>query len=466
MSAAHFENRKKHAARLWSEYTQAGSPRQLDKWLAQRLKAEKKFGSQDRRFYSNALFSAARYSHAYLFFVFCRQQMRVKRVDEILDLDDSVKRRLLTEFSTATSSESDAWSLLQNAEATALMEFVFQCSLGDHAEHHELAAFQKRCEERYQALTDTAGTTANDSLTLLLLSFGIPAAWTEPLRQRIVSSSWDAAQTCSFIRGQNTRAPLWIRLNHPDHRDEVEHDLSGHGLKVIWNGPLRASVEGSFGIYQCKTFTSGLFEIQDLASQEISASVKARPGERVWDACAGGGGKTVALAAELRGKGALYATDIRDYKLDEVKRRTQRAGFHNVRTMVWNGERALEIGLEVSSQSGFDAVLVDAPCSSSGTWRRNPDARFRTGTSLGREELFALQRQILNQAAAQVRPGGRLIYGTCSWCVEENERIADSFLKQNREYQLQTQTGSLGRLLGFPEHDSDTMYVAAFERRS
>ncbi|NBW83226.1 RsmB/NOP family class I SAM-dependent RNA methyltransferase, partial [bacterium] len=211
----------------------------------------------------------------------------------------------------------------------------------------------------------------------------------------------------------------------------MEQDLQSHELSVQWQDDARcAQVSGVFGVYQTNSFREGLFEVQDWASQQISLAVDAKPGQKIWDACAGGGGKTVALAAALKGKGALYASDIREHKLEEVRRRCLRAGFHNVRTLVWDGKQAPAFGKEIAIQAGFDAVLVDAPCSSSGTWRRNPDARLRIGGESERKSLWDLQKQLLTNALSLVRPGGRLVYGTCSWCVEENEDVFQGIANQ------------------------------------
>jgi 16S rRNA (cytosine967-C5)-methyltransferase len=125
---------------------------------------------------------------------------------------------------------------------------------------------------------------------------------------------------------------------------------------------------------------------------------------------------------------------------------------------VWDGVTAPQFGREVFLQAGFDSVLVDAPCSSSGTWRRNPDARLRIASRESRESLYALQRQLLANAARQVRRGGRLVYGTCSWCVEENEDVFTSVLKT---LQAVSPTESTMKLVGAPFVNSDTMFAAA-----
>jgi 16S rRNA (cytosine967-C5)-methyltransferase len=174
----------------------------------------------------------------------------------------------------------------------------------------------------------------------------------------------------------------------------------------------------------------------------------------VWDACAGGGGKTIQIAARLANRGAVYASDIREYKLKEVRRRAARARFDNVRSFAWAGGRVPELAREVAKQGGFHWVLVDAPCTSSGTWRRNPDAKFRLSTA-GLAELTALQGRLLQMAAGAVRPGGHLVYSSCSWLVEEDEAVVDGFLARNPDFELVRRS-----LEGAPGADADTMFSA------
>lgn len=466
MSVAHLESRKKHAARLWTEYTDAQGPRQLDKWIAQRLKVEKKFGSQDRKFYSNTLFSIARHLHSYLFRRHCILHFGLKDLSQFQSIDRATQKRALESFAQASSTESESWTLIRSASSDDLLDFVFSIVSPENSGFCELGAFQEQAEARFILPESSFSAQSFEALSALLLAYGIPIAWAEQVVQRARQCGWDSQTTLTFIRGQNERAPLWIRLNHADKKAIVEQELLSLGLTLSWADDVAASVEGSFGLYQAASFKSGYFEIQDLASQQIAASVRARPGEKIWDACAGGGGKTVALAADLRGKGALYATDVREYKLDEVKRRTIRAGFHNIRTLGWDASSTLKTGIEVERQSGFDAVLVDAPCSSSGTWRRNPDARLRVASFAHRSELVALQTKILKQASLQVRPGGRLVYATCSWCVDENEGVVQAFMEQAGKSFSKSSATQHGKLLGHPAQDSDTMFVAVFDRNS
>jgi 16S rRNA (cytosine967-C5)-methyltransferase len=205
-------------------------------------------------------------------------------------------------------------------------------------------------------------------------------------------------------------------------------------------------------------YRQGVVEIQDLASQQIAAAIAVRSGEKVWDCCAGAGGKSLAIAARMNNKGVLLATDLHGYKLDELKRRAKRAQLGNVRTFTWAGDEPLRLPKEIAQQKGFDWVLVDAPCSSSGTWRRNPDARWRFAPT-DTAELVVLQQKILHNSAVAVRVGGHLVYATCSWQVSENEAQIALFLQNNPVFSLISQT-----ILGAPQIDADTMFVAVLKR--
>ena len=205
-------------------------------------------------------------------------------------------------------------------------------------------------------------------------------------------------------------------------------------------------------------YEKGWIEIQDRASQRIGEALTLEPGAFVWDACAGGGGKSLQLAARLMGRGSIYVSDVRAYKLDEVKKRADRGGFTNIRQLSWDGKSVPEVPKVVSKRGGFDAILVDAPCSSSGTWRRNPDARFRLNENHVRE-LTDIQRGMIDHILPLLRPAGELLYATCSWFYEENEELVQNWLSRHPDLRLVDMS-----MVGAPKDDSDTMFYARFVR--
>src|SRR6185369_2246042 len=171
-------------------------------------------------------------------------------------------------------------------------------------------------------------------------------------------------------------------------------------------------------------FLSGAIEVQDEGSQLLGYLVAPKRGELVIDFCAGAGGKTLLLGALMRSTGRLYAYDVSDKRLSKLKPRAARAGLSNVHPVVLDNEN----DIRVKRMAGkADRVLVDAPCSGLGTLRRNPDLKWRQSPE-SVAELTAKQSAILTAAARLVKPGGRLVYATCSLLEEENEAIVAAFL--------------------------------------
>jgi 16S rRNA (cytosine967-C5)-methyltransferase len=320
--------------------------------------------------------------------------------------------------------------------------------------------------EAFESLSDAASscfkaaahaeTSLLVPLRVLLLRAGIPLWFAAPLLERWRTSGWSGATVERFLSLQNSRSPLWLRMNYPERAQEVVAELRKEAFDTVAIGEAAIQATGAKGIFATEGYRNGLFEIQDLASQGIGQAVANAPGETVWDCCAGGGGKTMQIAARAKNKGVVYASDVREYKLEEVKKRARRAGFFNIRCVPWQGDALPAFPKEIERRSGFDWVLVDAPCSSAGTWRRNPDAKYRTQEK-NIENLGELQLRLLTNASKAVRPGGHLVYSTCSWIVDENEGIAARFLASQPQFRLKHQT-----LLGAPETDADTMFVAVF----
>jgi 16S rRNA (cytosine967-C5)-methyltransferase len=282
----------------------------------------------------------------------------------------------------------------------------------------------------------------------------------------------------SLARALNARGPLTVRANLlKATRDELRARLAAEraGSEPTRFSPWGLTLDGHANAFGTRAFQDGLFEIQDEGSQLVALACGARPGEKVVDACAGAGGKSLALAMEMHNKGSLFALDSDEGRLAEARRRARRAGVHNLRS------RAIAVGPEAAAQLAdlegqADRVLVDAPCSGLGALRRRPDARWRL--SPGDPDRFAAaQRELLTRFARLVRPGGRLVYATCALGRTENEEVADFVgstmpglapmpLAKALGEELAAELGAEGhRLTLLPHrHGTDGFFIAAFER--
>jgi len=221
-------------------------------------------------------------------------------------------------------------------------------------------------------------------------------------------------------------APLDLRVNVlKARRDEVQARLAQAGIVSVPtpHSPWGLRVQGKPSLSRLEPFTSGLFEVQDEGSQLLALLVDAKRGEMVVDFCAGAGGKTLALGASMRNTGRLYAFDVSGHRLDALKPRLARSGLSDVHP----AQLAHERDDRVRRLAGkIDRVLVDAPCSGLGTLRRNPDLKWRQSPG-SVAELQAKQTAILASAARLLKPGGRLVYATCSLLAAENQQVVTAF---------------------------------------
>jgi len=227
-------------------------------------------------------------------------------------------------------------------------------------------------------------------------------------------------------------APLDLRANLlRTTRDSARLALAAESIAAeptAWS-PWGLRIPDRRPIAATAAFREGLIEVQDEGSQLIALIADARPGMRVADYCAGAAGKTLALAATMDNRGHVVACDVSAVRLEGAGRRLRRAGVNNAE------RHLLEAGDKWRKRRGrsFDRVLVDAPCTGTGTWRRNPDARLRTGAR-DLAELVGKQSVILDEASELVRPGGRLVYATCSLLPEEDEMQVERFLARHPDF--------------------------------
>ena len=213
-------------------------------------------------------------------------------------------------------------------------------------------------------------------------------------------------------------------------------------------------------VFDTPAFRDGWFEVQDEGSQMVCQKMDPRPGESIWDVCAGGGGKSLLLAAMMENKGRIVATDLRSYKLEELKKRAKRAGVFNI--FPAELDRMADLKL---AQRGFDRILVDAPCSGTGTLGRNPDAKWKLASAWF-EALPKEQLAILEKALPYLAEHGKLYYATCSVEAAENEEIVKTFLSAHLELEI-VPCGEAGEKffkLWPPESGTDGFFLAVFKK--
>lgn len=385
--------RTPHLLRIWADLSQQKELPQLDRWLVARMKQDKRFGSRDRRWYSEAVFSAVRWAMPLL--------------------DSRAESQNL--------EPKAAW----NAMRALPPEQLFS----------ELGKFSE--------------TLPAEGLA----SAGLSTWFEKSFARRVELSKWSEEQKGTFLKAQNRRAPLWLRLNKPGHKARVEAKLIELQVAFSWHG-ASLKIETDKNLQQTAILEEGWAEVQDYGSQLLGEKIPVEGAAQIWDCCAGGGGKSLQLAA-LYPKAQIYASDIRAYKSTEVSRRAHRAKLPNVTPIPWNGGRQLDLPRSVGK--GFDIIVVDAPCSGSGTWRRSPDGRFRVSEDMV-NDLQMLQLSIVEKVLPFLKTGGQLIYATCSWFPEENEDLTAK-LRESLPLTLEEEA-----ICGLPDADSDCLFLSRMRK--
>lgn len=281
----------------------------------------------------------------------------------------------------------------------------------------------------------------------------------------------DDAAILALGRALQNPAPLDARVNTlKARREDVLAQLAGEGVaaRATPYSPWGVRLPQGFPLQRHPLFLDGHLEVQDEGSQLIALLVAPRRGEKIVDLCAGAGGKTLALGAQMAGSGRIYALDTNAKRLARLGPRLARAGLANVTPQVvapGNDPRLKRLAGKI------DRVLVDAPCSGLGTLRRNPDLKFRQSPA-SVAELNRKQAALLRSAARLLRPGGRLVYATCSLLPAENRVIVDAFLAEHPEFKRIPAASLLpdpalddrgDMLLDPARHGSDGFYAAILQ---
>ena len=274
----------------------------------------------------------------------------------------------------------------------------------------------------------TKGSVVRGAGLMDLHRHNLPDWLVQPLKEQL-----GAQDFWKLVESLSQSAPLDLRVNDlNEKRAEVSAELAKSAIKSVATpySPWGLRIESKPALNKLDVFMRGAIEVQDEGSQLLALLLEAKRGEMVVDFCAGAGGKTLAIGAAMRNTGRLYAFDTAGHRLDALKPRLARSGLSNVHPAAIAHERDERI----KRLSGkIDRVLVDAPCSGLGTLRRNPDLKWRQSAA-GVAEMAIKQAAILQSAARLLKPGGRLVYATCSLLRAENEEIAQAFTAANSDF--------------------------------
>lgn len=252
--------------------------------------------------------------------------------------------------------------------------------------------------------------------------------WLDKLCGQALGDRWDKE-----LRALNTEAEVVLRTNTlKTTTRELQAKLyeEGTSTSTIESVADALVLERRQNIFQSPLFKGGLFEVQDAGSQLIAPFLKVEPGHRVIDACAGAGGKSLHLASLMKNSGRIIAMDTEQWKLDELKKRARRADATNIETRLIDSSKVIK-----RLAGTADRLLLDVPCSGLGVLRRNPDAKWKLSSEFI-EKLKALQQQILSDYSRMVKPGGMMVYSTCSILPDENERQVAHFLSVHPEFRI------------------------------
>ena len=258
--------------------------------------------------------------------------------------------------------------------------------------------------------------------------------WLDELGEKEIGTHWDKE-----LHALNEQARVVLRVNtlkiSLNELQQQLHEDEGIETERIDEFPDALILQERQNIFTRQQFKDGLFEVQDAGSQRIAAFLEVKPGMRVIDACAGGGGKTLHLAALMQNKGRIIALDIEAWKLDELKKRARRAGASDtIETRVIESSKVIK-----RLENSADRLLLDVPCSGLGVLKRNPDAKWKLSPEFI-EKVKITQQEILTSYSSMLKPQGVMVYSTCSILASENEKQVEKFMELNPgKFEIQQQ---------------------------
>jgi 16S rRNA (cytosine967-C5)-methyltransferase len=372
--------------------------RYADKVIEKMLKQNPKWGSRDRKFIAETTYDIVRW---------------YRWLKEVANATDNDYWKLL-----------GSWLIWKNIDLPRWSEFegIDSASLSANLKKKYILPIQ-------QSIPDWLNELGNEEL---------PTLW----EQEITSLNEEAKVV---LRANTLKGTV----------NAIQNQLREEGIETSTNPnfPSALVLDKRMNVFGSKSFKSGLFEVQDAGSQLIAPFLKVESGMRVIDACAGAGGKTLHLAAEMQNKGRIIAMDTEEWKLNELKKRARRAGVGNIET------KLIESAKTIKRLAGTaDRLLLDVPCSGLGVLKRNPDAKWKLTHDYIRK-VIELQSNILNDYAVMLKPGGMMVYATCSILPSENEKQVAWFLKSKSEFDLMEENHC------WPSAGYDGFYMALIKKK-
>ncbi|WP_019039375.1 RsmB/NOP family class I SAM-dependent RNA methyltransferase [Psychroflexus tropicus] len=376
-----------------------------DKEISNTLKRDKRWGSRDRGFIAETTYDIVRWKRLY---------------SEIADVNEPFSRpnlfRLFTVWATLRGIEIPDWKQFEDTPT-------------------------RRIKGRFDELSK-----------ITKYSESIPD-WMDELGRKELGKLWEEE-----IKALNEQAKVILRTNTlkvTPKKLQIQLDEEFIPTKPIKGYPEALELYERADVFKTDAFKKGYFEVQDASSQKVAHALNLEPGMRVIDACAGAGGKSLHMAALMQNKGQVIAMDIFSNKLKELKRRAKRAGAHNIETRLIDSTKVIK-----KLNESADRVLIDAPCTGLGVLRRNPDAKWKLSPEF-LADIKKKQQQLLQNYSKMLKPGGLLVYATCSVLPSENQLQVQEFLNSESGdgFQLQKDEKILAHKSGF-----DGFYFAVLKK--
>lgn len=357
-----------------------GEGHYADKVIEKNFKMNRKWGSRDRKFFAESVYECVRWWRLYSY-VRVGHDREFDRVDPKAIIGNWAVHHVLS------GNDLPLWD-----------------DLAEYTEEGILAAYDRVEEEGDLAILES-----------------VPD-WMYDLGLKELGDRWP-----KILASLNDKATVDLRANLlKNNRDDLKKALQQEGIEteIIKSAPHGLTLRERKSVFSGDAFKKGLFEVQDRASQSVAPLLQVEPGQRVIDACAGAGGKTMHIASFMKNKGKLIALDIHEWKLKELKKRAARGGVDNVETRLIDSNKVVK-----RLQDSADRLLLDVPCSGMGVLRRNPDTKWKL-TEEEVNRLIALQRELLTTYCDMTKVGGLMVYATCSLFPSENEKQVEFFLAQ------------------------------------